>query len=113
MGRCSQAFPASPSKAAWAETREALAASLVPCVAPISQGTLDTRYPGHPSLAATAVLFGSIAFDSFQNEILQDCCFVKTWSLGIFLAILGEKSLEVLRMEFMKLRHVVPAHPRT
>lgn len=34
------------------------------------------------------------------------------WSLRIFLAILGEKNLEGSRMEFMKLLHVVPAHPR-
>lgn len=35
------------------------------------------------------------------------------WRLGIFLTILGEKSLEGSRMEFMKLLYVVPAHPRT
>lgn len=81
-------------------------------IAPIIQGNGDTQCPGHSSLAAMAVCFGSIAFSSIQNEILQDCCFINVWSLGIFLTILREKSLEGSHMEFMKLLHVVPAHPK-
>lgn len=126
LGGCLQAFPA--SNAAWWADRQRQGKPWQPVcypvtagIAPIIQGTGCSQCPGHPEHpvprspipGSRGSVFWKHCIQCVHNEILQDCCFINMCSLGIFLTIHVEKSLEGSHMEFIKLLHVVPAHPRT